>query len=216
MRCVAALAACALIGSGCAQYKRPPILIKVPSFYEHRTQFGNLAVVADPYFSSGDSNYLFNTNLIDKGFLAVHLILFNEGNSVYDVSKARATLIRDDGIEQLPIPPHEVSKQVLKHTSLRMMGWGFAGLIILSIPLAMAAGVDSRRANQETRRTINQNVFKAPEVSAGEIISGFHFFRLGKNDKQVRAMLSRQLRFRLEHVIDVDTGKEYEFNIALN
>lgn len=206
----------AILIVSCAQYKRPPMMIKVPSFYDNQVTFQNLVLVADPYIERGKTEHLFNTDLLKKGFLAVQLIAFNDGEKTFDLSKANIVLVREDGLVVPPVPPARVSKKVLKSTSLRMLGWGFAGLIILSIPLSLAAGVDSRRANQGIRRTLKENILKSSEIGPHEIVSGFYFFKIGKSTGYGRGALEQQYRFRIERLLEVDSGQEYEFNIGIN
>lgn len=206
----------AVLISGCAQYKRPPIMIKVPSFYDNSVSFKQLTLIADPYIERGKTEHLFNTNLIEKKFLPVHFIAFNDGDKAFNLSRADVTLVRDDGVVFSPVAPEQVSKKVLRRTSLRMLGWGFAGLIVLSVPLSLAAGVDSRRANQGIRRTLKENVLKSHEIGANEIVTGFYFFKIGKSSGPGTGSLTHQYRFKMERLLEVDSGAEYEFNIGIN
>lgn len=208
---------CALfVWNGCVQYKRPMLMIKVPDFYEHRTKLGLLSLVADPYFKSSKSEYLFNSNLLDKGILPIHFIAFNYGDLTYDLQAARFVLKRDDGAEYQPMKPDDVAKKALKHTSLRMIGWGFAGLIILSIPFSIGAGIDSFRANRKTREAIRQEELRVFEIGPREVVDGFYFFSLGKNRKEADAVLRHKFRFQIQGLVDAKTNQSYEFQIGLN
>ena len=212
----ALIVCCAIIVSGCAQYKRPTLMIKVPEFYPSRTKISQLAIVADPYFETSKMEYLFNSNLLDEGFLAIHFIAFNYGVETYDLSKARFVLVRDDGLEFVPAEPKLVAKKVLKHTSLRMIGWGFAGLIILSIPFSMAAGIDSFRANKSTRKMVAQETLTVFKIEGKEEVDGFYFFQIGRRSKEIRQALTHKYRLRIEGFRDVQTEKQFEFIIGLN
>ncbi len=191
-------------------------MIKVPSYYDNQISLKDLTLVADPYIERAKIEHLFNTNLLEKGFLAIQLIAFNDGDGVFDMSRSAVVLVRDDGIVFPPVPPKQVSKKVLRRTSLRMLGWGFAGLIVLSIPLSLAAGVDSRRANQGIRRTLKENVLSSHEIGAREVVSGFYFFKIGKSHGHSQGSLAHQYRFKIDRLLEVDSGVEYEFNIGIN
>ncbi len=214
-RILAFLIICAFLGNGCAQYKRPPLMVKVPDFYEHKTKIHQLTVVADPYFEASRNEYIFNSDLTKKGFLPVHFIAFNFGERSYDLSNARFVLVREDGVEITPMDPKQVSKKVLKHTSLRMLGWGFAGLIILSIPFSLVAGMDSFRANKTTRQAIKEDVLKVFDVGPKEAIDGFYFFQLGKRSREIREALGKRYEFRLEGLVDQSTGQAYDLVIGI-
>ncbi|MBI4387882.1 MAG: hypothetical protein HY582_02420 [Candidatus Omnitrophica bacterium] len=217
-RICAAMVCVAMIGSlsGCAQYKRPTLMIKVPDFYENRVNTHQLTLVADPYFEQSKIEYIFNTNLLDEGFLPIHFIAFNYGGESYDLSEAHFTLMRDDGLVYEPMTPKEVAKKVLKHTSLRMVGWGFAGLIILSIPFSLTAGIDSFRANKKIREAITKETLRIFQIGPKEVLDGFYFFRIGKNSKSTQEALKRKYQFRIEKLVQVETDQAYEFVIGLN
>lgn len=215
-RIIATLLCVAIALPGCVHYKRPHLLIKVPEFYEHRTRLDDLTLAADPYFEWSKIEYLFNTNLLKKGFLAVHFIAFNFGDKTYDLKGAGFALVRDDGVQLKPLSPKEVSKKVLRHTSLRMAGWGFAGLIVLSIPFSIAAGIDSFRTNQQIKKAVTEDVLRVFEIGPKEVVDGFYFFQLGRTWREKRQMLNHQYQLEITGVVDSDTKERYEFLIGLN
>ena len=191
-------------------------MIKVPEFYDNKTKINQLSLVADPYFDSSKTKHFFSANLPKKGFLPVHFIAFNFGDQTYDLSTTRFRLRRDDGVEIEPMNPRDVSKRVLRHTSLRMLGWGFAGLIILSIPLTMAAGIDSFRANQEIKRAVRENTLRVFEVGPHETVDGFFFFEIGRGSKQIRQARTYQYSLLIDNLKEKDSSESYEFRIGLN
>lgn len=201
---------------GCSQYKRPPLIIRVPDYYDHKVKFQHLSIVADPYFEKSRMSYIFNTDFLKEGFLAVHMIFFNFGTEEYDLKKANFVLVRDDGAEIPPMNPEDVAKKVLHHTSLRMMGWGVAGLIILSVPFALGAGLDSHRANRQTREAVTKETFEVNEIGPKEVVDGFFFFRLGKGGREIRKALRRQYQLHVSNLVDVQSSKSYDFSIGLN
>ncbi len=205
-----------LIVSGCAQYKRPMLMIKVPDFYEHKSKLDLLTIVADPYFEASKNEYLFNSNLLDKGFLPVHFIAFNYGEVRYDLSAAHFVMIRDDGVELEPMNPAEISRKVLKHTSLRMIGWGFAGLVIFSIPFSIAAGIDSFRANKRIREAITKDTLRVFQIGPHEVVDGFYFFQMGRRSREIKEALGHKYQFRVSGLLDTVTAKKYELQIGLN
>jgi len=205
-----------MVWNGCAQYKRPPLMIKVPDYYDQRGEINQLHVVTDPYFETSRMEYLFNNDILDRGFLAVHFIAFNFGEETYDLSKSRLTLIRSDGMKFLPSDPKLVGKKVLKHTSIRMIGWGFAGLIVLSIPLSIIAGIDSHRSNRSTKKAVTQQAIRVYEIGQKEIVEGFYFFRVGKKRKEIKRAREFKYQIRIESLIENETGKMYDFLIGLN
>lgn len=202
--------------SGCAQYKKPPLTVKVPDFYPHKTQLNKMTIVADPYFEKSKMTYIFNNDLLEKGFLAIHFIAFNFGEESYDLSKSEFVLERDDNFELRPLNPDQVAKRVFKHTPLRMIGWGFAGLIILSIPFSLAAGADSYRSNKATRKALKDEVLKVFEVNEKEAVSGFYFFELGRRKREIREALQRQYQFKIRGIVNKNTEKSYDLAIGLN
>ncbi len=206
----------AVVMAGCAQYKRPPLMIKVPDFYEHKVKTNQLTLVADHYFESEKSKHFFNSDLTSKGFLPVHFIAFNFGDTVYDLSRVKFSLRRDDGVELTPMDPQIVAKRVLKHTSLRMLGWGFAGLIILSIPFSLVAGMDSFRANQDIRKSVKENTLRVFEIGAKEAVDGFYFFEIGHGPREIREAKERQYSLVIKGLKEKDSENVYDFRIGLN
>jgi len=204
-----------IVFSGCAQYKRPTLMIKVPDFYDNKTKINQLYLVADPYFSASKNQYIFNANLLDKGFLAIHFIAFNYGEQTYDLSKAKFVLVKD-GVQLKPMEPAEVSRKVLKHTSLRMIGWGFAGLIILSVPFSIAAGIDSFRANKKIREAVAKDVLNVFQIGPHEAVDGFYFFQIGRNSNETEQALQSKYQLKIEKLRDVILDRNYEFQIGLN
>ena len=205
-----------MVLSGCAQFKRPPLMIKVPEFYDNKTKINELTLVADPYMESLKAKHFFSADLPKKGFLPVHFIAFNFGDQAYDLSETRFTLLRDDGAEIEPMNPKDVSRRVLHHTSLRMLGWGFAGLVILSIPFSMVAGIDSFRANQEVRRAVKENTLRVFEVGPHEAVDGFFFFELARGSRRIREALGHQYALVIHNLKEKETANTYEFRIGLN
>jgi hypothetical protein len=191
------------------------MMIKVPNFYEHRTKLGSLTVAADPYFESAKSLHFFNSDLARKGFLAVNLIYFNEGDHTYDLSNVEVLLRREDGTALSPIPTKDVSRKVLRRTPLRMLAWGVAGLIVLTIPFSLSAGIDSHRANKRIRQQIRDNQLTELELRQRETVSGFYFFRLGRKSREIKRALKESYQLHVKGLEEVDTGENYEFNIAL-
>lgn len=205
-----------LIFSACAQYKRPVLMVKVPDFYDHKTKIHLMTLVADPYFEDSRMQYLFNNNLLEKGYLPIHFIAFNFGEQTYDLSQAKFTLVRDDGTLLEPLEPNDVAKKVLKHTSLRMIGWGFAGLIILSIPFSLVAGIDSYRANKKTREAVTKDTLKVFEIGPKEVVDGFYFFHLGNRSKEIKEALTHQHQLRIQGLKDETDDRVYEFQIGIS
>jgi len=202
--------------AGCTQFKPPPLLVKVPSYYSHKTTFNRLTLVADPYLDRSKVEHFFNTDILKDGFLAVHFIAFNEGIESYDLSNADFSLVKETGEVLKPLEPKQISKKVLRHTSLRMLGWGLAGLIVLTIPFSLAAGVDSRRANKRIKRQIAEHVLKYDRLEAHESIDGFYFFRITKRSREIGDALKQHYQFRIKNVVQVDTGEKYDVSIAIN
>ena len=207
---------CALIWSGCAQYKRSSLLIKVPDYYPQRVQIHQLHLVADPYFEKSRVQHLFNSDILDRGILAVHFIAFNYGEEEYDLSRATFTLIKSDGSEIFPMEPKQVARKVLKHTSVRMIGWGFAGLVVLSIPFVIISGIDSRRSNQQTRDAVKDEAMRVFEIGSKEIVDGFYFFKLGRKSKEIERALQNKCQIKINGLVEQKSQVAYDFIIGLN
>ncbi|PIQ86321.1 MAG: hypothetical protein COV74_05500 [Candidatus Omnitrophica bacterium CG11_big_fil_rev_8_21_14_0_20_45_26] len=215
-RILPAIIALSIVFNGCAQYKRPPLLIKVPEYYQNYSQAEELSVAVEPYFKEEKAVYLFNNHPLKKGILPILLIAFNYGDHAYDMSKVTISIIRDDGFEYQPMVPKRVAREVLKNTPLRMIGWGFAGLIVLSIPLSMMAGIDSYRANKNTKDAVLNESMKVNRIDPKEVVDGFYFFRIADKSREVKEISQHQYQIKITGVVNQSTLKTYEFVLGLN
>jgi len=201
----------------CAHHPRLDPVIKIPDFYEFKTKKNSLDIIVDPYDRPYKINYLFNTDITKKGILALHLIIWNNGDSSYDMSQAKISVRSLEGKEYVPLSPDQVSKRVLTNTVARMVGFGALGtaFIFFTVPFAVGAGVDSVIANKNIRKDYAEKELKREVIASKALFHGFLFFDLGENSRAFEQpyyfyitglkeelsseSLNMQIRFELDH-----------------
>lgn len=209
----AAVLACML--ASCAFHPRLKPIIKIPDFYDYHVQQDKLDIVIDPYEKPEKMNYLFTTDITEKGILALHLIVWNNGNDTYDLEPSKIMIRSLDGKEFMPLPPDQVSKKVLNNTIKRMAAYGAAGsaLIFFTVPFAIAGGADSIIANQSIKKDYEEKQMRRAEIKPRSLFQGFLFFSLAETKDDIKSAFHQPYYFYLVGLKNETTGKLTDFQI---
>ncbi|MBI4971593.1 MAG: hypothetical protein HZC17_07130 [Candidatus Omnitrophica bacterium] len=201
--------------SSCAHHPRMKPIIKVPDFYDFRAQQNGLDIVVDPYEKPYKINYLFTTDITEKGILALHLIVWNNTNAIYNLESSKIVIRTVEGKEFSPLPPDQVSKKVLNNTVKRMMAYGAAGsaLIFFTVPFAIAGGVDSAIANKNIRLDYEEKELRRAEIKPKSVFQGFLFFSLASSNDEIQSAFHRPYFFYLVGLKNESTGELLDVQI---
>src|SRR3990167_11236979 len=82
-----------LFVTSCAHHPRLAPIIKIPDFYEYKIKADPLEIVLDPYERPYKTNYLFSTDITEKGILPLHLIIWNQSGDAFDLGSAKMHIV---------------------------------------------------------------------------------------------------------------------------
>ena len=160
-------------------------------------------------------NYLFTSDITEKGILALHLIIWNNSDVTYDLEPSKIVIRSVDGKEFAPLPPDQVSNKVLNNTIKRMAAYGAAGsaLIFFTVPFAIAGGADSVIANQSIRKDYEEKGMRRAEIKPKSIFQGFLFFSLADSKNDIKPAFHQPYYFYLAGLKNEATGQSLDFQI---
>lgn len=212
-----AFALFAVLSSSCAYHARLTPVIKVPDFYEFKTKVGFVEAAIDPYEQPYKINYLFSSDITEKGILPVHVIIWNQGTDTLDLRSVKTKLVSlGNGMVFEPMIPQEVTKQVKHNTAARMLGFGAMGtaLIFFTVPFAAGGGIDSYVANKSIEKDYAQKELKREQIEAHSVFHGFLFFDLGASGSSGHSPFDESAYyFYLSGVKNLTTNKTLNFRI---
>lgn len=208
-----ALLTCLMVS--CAYHPRLKPIIKVPDFYDYRVRQGGLDIVIDPYEKPEKMNYLFTSDITQKGILALHFIVWNNSDVTYDLEPSKIIIRSVDGKEFAPLPPDQVSSRVLNNTIKRMAAYGAAGsaLIFFTVPFAIAGGADSVIANQSIKKDYEEKQMRRAEIKPRSVFQGFLFFSLAESKDDIKSAFRQPYYFYLVGLKNEATGQLLDFQI---
>lgn len=199
--------------ASCAYHPQLKPVIKVPDFYDFKVREGGLDIAVDPYEKPYKIKYLFNTDITEKGILALHLIIWNNGISTYDLTPAKIFIRSLDGREYKPMPADQVSERVLPSTIERVLGFGAMGtaLIFFTVPFAAGAAVDSEMAKRNIRKDYEAKQLREGAIKPKGLFHGFLFFDLPGGQEA----FNKPYYFYIEGLKNTETGENLNTQIRI-
>ncbi len=194
----------------CAYHPELVPIIKIPSFYDYKVESDDMDVVVDPYVAPSKVEYMFNVDMIKKGVLPLHIIIWNKGIDALDLSSVQIQLRSFSGEIYQPLSDGQISKKIFKNTFARMVSFGAVGsaFIFFTVPFAVGAGIDSYQANKKIKSDLNEKSFKQGVIEQQALFQGFLFFDLGSKE-----YFEEPFRLLIENIQTV--GSEEAFNVEV-
>ena len=217
MKIMAILLSIAMLTS-CAYSPLATSPLRTKDFYENRQEKDSITLVCLPYSTSGASSMVFGTDLLSAGIIPLEIILFNDSNKEYDLSKISVRL-SDSGDKAIGLfSPEKVSKEVHRSTAKRTLSWGLVGTLffIFTIPFAFAAWFDSYRANRQTKRALKKFSFHPAFLKPRDTARWFVYLDMSSRLKGHLAGSAKDLLIELSGVQAKDNPKPIHFALVIS
>ncbi|GEM_PF-2919731 len=208
-----------VFAASCAHHPRLNPVIKVPDFYEFRVKQNNLEIAADPYDKPYKIDYLFSTDITEKGILALHIIIWNNTESEISLESASVSMISVSEARTFsPLFPDVVAQRVMNNTVARMAGFGAMGtaLIFFTVPFAVGAGVDSVIANKSIKKDYTEKEMKRSDIEPKSLFHGFLFFDLGGPSTSVNSPFKNKAYYvTISGIKNISSGEAVDAKIRI-
>jgi hypothetical protein len=149
----------------CAGYKVHQVEVRPPDLYSSSASDECLCVGADPLDNEQKVRAIFNTDLNKAGFLAVNVIIRNDGKEAFKIDKNQIYLVDRNGIQLLPTS----AEQMIQSAGTSIAKWYFISKII--------GGLSANAARKKMRDDfINKGLIERV-VPSGISVFGFLYYQ---------------------------------------
>lgn len=170
--------------AGCASYKIHQVAVRAPDTYESSAEDSALCVAADPLDTKIKSKSIFNVDLNKAGYLAVNVIVRNQGKEPYQLSKSSIYLVDRNGIQLLPTSTDEMIHSVGTSLVKWFVITGLVGAIStrasheeLFVIYGSLGALSADRARKKMNEDFRSKELKETTLPAGITAYGFLYYQ---------------------------------------
>jgi hypothetical protein len=177
-----------LFFAGCASYT--PSLVRLDTFGPNANKQvkGDLCIFIEEYATPEKCEKAFDTNLSEEGVLPLLISVQNNGRHPYEV-KAMDIVVREGNTSIKSLTPEEAARKAKRNAVGRALGWSMI-VPIISIPVAVAtSATHTSKVNKQIVQDFEAKGFHEGTIMPGKECSGFLFFELKKERKDLSGMI---------------------------
>ena len=171
---IASLGRCALFGisilaalslASCASYTIRQVQVYPPDTYDSHAADGMLTVAVQPLDNEERVRAIFNTDLNRAGFLAVNLIIQNDGQEPFQIDRQSIYLVDSRGIQLLPT----TAESMLQGAGTSLTRWYFISGVL--------GALSANRARRKMENDFMDKELYDQLVPPGVTVYGFLYYQ---------------------------------------